>query len=1028
MNYVELRTKTNFSFLTGASHPNELIEQAVKMNLSGMALTDINGVYGMPRGYRVAKDHPNFKYLCGAELTFFDHAPLTLIAKNRAAYARICQLVTLSKKESEKGEGNLFINHFLNSLSDTIAANLVVIPRTESELGILWPELKKLFKRNLYLPLTFYQDGHDEKRVRRLLEIKNTWDLELVASNDVEYHVKKRKLVQDVLISIRETKPLSEIGFKIRGNGERYIKSPQHMVMLYKDFPEALQKTVEIADECTFSPSELKYRYPSEWIPENYTAQTYLEFLVKENAVHRTIDEKMQKLLDHELKLIGELGYADYFLTIYDIVRKANELDILCQGRGSAANSAVCYVLGITAINPSEMNLLFERFISAERGEPPDIDIDFEHERREEIIQYMYSRYGRDRAAMVSAVVTYQYRSAFREVCKAFGVAVGTLSAKKLERQFDELIKDHPQKESLQDKISYIAGEMQGFPRHLSIHSGGFTLSADPIIDIVPVEPARKEGRTIIQWDKYDLDTLGLIKVDVLSLGMLSCLSKTLKLTHHKLYEIPADDKATYTMIQNCDTVGTFQVESRAQMSMLGRLKPENFYDLVVQVAIVRPGPIVGNMVHPYLKRRRGLEEIKYPNKAVENILGKTKGVPLFQEQVMKLAIDLAGFTPGESDLLRKSINAWKTSRPLGEMGDRLRRGLIKGGMSPEFSNQIFEQIQGFSNYGFPESHAASFALLAYVSCYLKCHHPAEFACSLVNSQPMGFYRNDTIIYDAIRHGVRVLPVSINKSQWDCAIEGENTIRLGFRVVSGLSQSHVEAMVLEREQKEFTSLADFLKRSSLRADVIQRLALASRFEDFNWNARNSLWAIMEYENVLTKTSSEQLSFFTHTSYLNQQETNRSPSLNFSDLNGFEKVQNDYGAFSLSLQGHPMQELRKTITTIPKMTSKKIREMKSGSQIKTCGLVLIRQKPPTAKGTCFSTLEDEYGFIDLVLFPDTFEKYNDVFLNHCFLIVGGKMERDGNTVSIIVNHVAPLWQTETLHETPLALEPDQYFWG
>ncbi|OYZ23123.1 MAG: hypothetical protein B7Y39_06435 [Bdellovibrio sp. 28-41-41] len=445
---------------------------------------------------------------------------------------------------------------------------------------------------------------------------------------------------------------------------------------------------------------------------------------------------------------------------------------------------------------------------------------------------------------------------------------------------------------------------------------------------------------------------------------MLSCLSKALKLTNHKLYEIPADDKATYAMIQNCDTVGTFQVESRAQMSMLGRLKPENFYDLVVQVAIVRPGPIVGNMVHPYLKRRRGLEAVNYPNKAVEDILGKTKGIPLFQEQVMKLAIDLAGFTPGESDLLRKSINAWKTSRPLGEMGDRLR----------------------------------------------------------------GFYRNDTIIYDAIRHGVRVLPVSLNKSTWDCAIEGPNTIRLGFRVVSGLSKTHVEAMILEREQKDFTSLSDFLKRSSLRSDVIQRLALASRFEDFNWSARDSLWAIVEYENLLTKNSCEQLSFFTHTSYLYEMETSRQPSQAFSDLDGFEKVQNDYGAFSLSLQGHPMQELRKTMSEIPKMTSNKIRELKSGSQIKTCGLVLIRQKPPTAKGTCFSTLEDEYGFIDLVLFPDTFEKYNDVFLNHCFLIIGGKMERDGNTVSIIVNFVAPLWQAETLHETPLALEPDQYFWG
>lgn len=1027
-NYVELRARTNFSFLTGASHPQELIEQALKMGLSGMALADTNGVYGMPRGYRVAKDHPFFKYLCGTEFTFSDHAPLTVIAKNRAAYARITQLLTLSKSDKEKGDGFLQIRDILMGVSAEIADNWVVIPRTESNLPIQWNELKNLFHRNLYLPLTFYQDGHDEKRVRDLLKIKSQWDLELVASNDVEYHTKKRKLVQDVLISIREGKPLSEIGFKIRGNGERYIKPPQMMQRLYADFPEALEKTLQIAEECTFSPSELKYRYPSEWIPKGFSAQSYLEHLVWKNAPSRGLDERMKQQLNHEMSLIQELGYADYFLTIYDIVQESYKLDILCQGRGSAANSAVCYVLGITAINPLQMNLLFERFISAERGEPPDIDIDFEHERREEIIKYIYKKYGRDRAGMVSAVVTYQYRSAFREVSKAFGVPVGTLSAKKVERQFAELVKDHPQKDSLEEKISYIAGEMQGFPRHLSIHSGGFTLSADPIIDIVPIEPARKDGRTIIQWDKYDLDILGLIKVDVLSLGMLSCLSKSLKMLKTTLYALPKEDAATYMMIQNCDTVGAFQIESRAQMSMLGRLKPANFYDLVVQVAIVRPGPIVGDMVHPYLKRRQGLENITYPNKKVEDILGKTMGVPLFQEQVMKMAIELAGFKPGEADLLRKSINAWKTSLPIGEMGERLRQGLIDNGMTAEFAALIFEQIKGFSHYGFPESHAASFALLAYASCYIKCHHPAEFACSLVNSQPMGFYRNDTIIYDAIRHGVKVLPVSLNHSQWDCTIEAANTIRLGFRVVSGVNEKHVEELIYEREKEKFSGLVDFLKRSTLRSDVVERLALASRFEDFNWSPRDALWAIVAYENLLTKQNDQQLSLFTHTTFLNQDELTLPQSQQFDEIDGFEKIQNDYGAFSISLQGHPMEELRKTMTNIPKMTSKKIRELTSGSQVKTAGLVLIRQKPPTANGTCFSTLEDEFGFIDLVLFPATFEKFNDVFLNHCFIIISGKMEREGNTVSVIVSHVAPVWNTETLHETPLALEPDQYFWG
>ncbi|MBL7543309.1 MAG: error-prone DNA polymerase [Bdellovibrionaceae bacterium] len=1028
MSYIELRAKTNFSFLTGASHPYELVQQALELNLAGIALTDVDGVYGMPRGYRVAKENPLFKYICGTELTFYDHAPLTVLAKNRAAYACICQLITHAKTGQQKGQTHLSIQTFLQKTSGALASSFILIPRLESQHPILWAPLKNQFQSDIYLPLTFYQDGHDETRIQHLLALKASWNLELVATNDVEYHVKKRKLVQDVLISIREGQPLTEIGFKIRGNGERYIKSPHMMNELYTRFPDALAQTHRIAQQCTFSPRELKYRYPSEWIPHGFTGQTYLEHLVAQHSVVKGLNQKMHMQLDHELKLIKELDYADYFLTIYDIVRKAHELDILCQGRGSAANSAVCFVLGITAINPVQMNLLFERFISAERGEPPDIDIDFEHERREEIIQYMYEKYGRHRAGMVSAVVTYQYRNAFRDVCKAFGVPVGTLSAKKVERQFDELIHDHPHKEGLTEKISYIAGEMQGFPRHLSIHSGGFTLSADPIIDIVPIEPARREGRTIIQWDKYDLDILGLIKVDVLSLGMLSCLSKALKLTKKKLYELPADDAATYAMIQQCDTVGTFQVESRAQMSMLGRLKPKNFYDLVVQVAIVRPGPIVGNMVHPYLKRRNGLERVAYPNKKVEEILGKTMGVPLFQEQVMKLAIDLAGFTPGESDLLRKSINAWRTSRPIGEMGERLRRGLIHGGMTPEFAAQMFEQIQGFSHYGFPESHAASFALLAYASCYLKCHHPAEFACSLVNSQPMGFYRNDTIIYDAIRHGVRVLPLSLNTSEWDCTIEGDNTIRIGFRAVKGLSHQQARELIAQRNEHPFLSLTDFMKRSPLRADITERLALANRFEDFNWEARDALWAILSYEHLLNEPPSTQLSFFSHTTYLEKTELSPAESHPFSKTDGFEKIQNDYGAFSLSLQGHPMSELRKTMSIIPKMTSQKIRELRSGSLIKTAGLVLIRQKPPTANGTCFSTLEDEYGFIDLVLFPDTFEKYNDVFLNHCFIIVTGTMEREGNTVSVIVSSVAPLWQTDTLHNTPLALEPDQYFWG
>lgn len=1021
MSYAELRAKSNFTFLTGASHPEELVEQAILQGLKGLAITDVDGVYGMPRGYKIAKNHPDFKYIVGAEFQLVDHPNITVLARTRAAYGELCQLLTRAKHPCEKGQTRLELSPFLESLGGP--KDFFFLPRLSPEVRV--KELKEALGANLFLPLSIHLDGNDKKRVAEVLGLSREYEIPFVASNDVEYHVKERKLIQDVLVCVREGKTLPEAGFWLQPNAERYLKSPQQMRLLYKDFPEALTRTLDIAEACTFSPAELRYRYPSEWIPVGLSAQAYLEKLVWECAPERYpqgMSEAVEKQLRHELRLIEELAFADYFLTIYDIVEFAKRKDILCQGRGSAANSAVCYVIGITAIDPLQMDLLFERFISVERGEPPDIDIDFEHERREEVLQYIYEKYGRHRAAMVSAVITYRSRSAFREVCKAFGVPVGALSAKKVERDFDEITKHLPEPGKLREKIDCVAETIHGFPRHLSIHSGGFTLSADPITDIVPVEPARMDGRTIIQWDKYDLDTLGLIKVDVLSLGMLSCLQKTLKLVGKKLYELPANDEETYKMIQERDTVGTFQIESRAQMSMLGRLKPRHFYDLVVEVAIVRPGPIVGNMIHPYLKRRRGLEKIEYPNATVERILGKTLGIPLFQEQIMRLAIELADFTPGEADILRKSINAWRSSAPIAVMAERLKKGLLQNGLSEAFANLIFDQIQGFSHYGFPESHAASFALLAYASCYLKRHHPAEFACSLVNSQPMGFYRNDTILYDALRHGAKILPVSVVHSEWDCKMEGEGTIRLGFRLIHGIARKDVEALMEERSRTPFRSLGDFVRRSQIRKDVLHRLALAGRFEEFQWATREALWALLEYQNLFQKPAESQLSFFNDLDYLPLPEA----PAGFAGLNSFEKIQNDYSAFSVSTHGHPMRELRRT-GKLPKATSQTLLAAKAGSRLKLGGLVLIRQKPPTAKGVCFATLEDEFGFIDVILWKKNFEKYQEVFLNHCFIIVGGEVQKDENTVSLLVDFVAPVWKVDHLDQTPLPLEPTQYFY-
>ena len=657
------------------------------------------------------------------------------------------------------------------------------------------------------------------------------------------------------------------------------------------------------------------------------------------------------------------------------------------------------------------MNLLFERFVSVERNEPPDIDVDFEHERREEVIQHIYEKYGRDRAAMVSAVVTYRKRSAFREVSKAFGVDVGTLSAQELERAFDSV----SAKSGIPDCrgwVERVSEEMEGFPRHLSIHSGGFTLSADPIIEIVPVEPARMEKRTIIQWDKYDLDILGLLKVDVLSLGMLSALRKTLDAIGMALHQIPPEDLPTYKMIQKADTVGTFQVESRAQMSMLGRLGPRNFYDLVIQVAIVRPGPIVGQMVHPYLRRRQGIEKVDYYHPKLRNILERTLGIPLFQEQVMKIAIELAGFTPGEADQLRRAIGAWRSSGSIETIGKKLLEGLLKSGLPASFVEQIFEQIKGFSHYGFPESHAASFALLAYASCYLKCHYPAQFICAVLNSQPMGFYASHTLIDDVKRHGVAVYPIDPNQSDWDCRVEN-GTIRLGWNVVSGLAKKEGENILAKRP---FLNLNDFLSRTRIRRNILFKLALGDLFKGFGLDQRQALWQILEFQ---VQAEKPQLNLFSPQSYESQD------SLHFKNLDTYDAIKEDYEAFNLSARGHPMEGLRKRVS-LPKVTTFQAKRSAPDTPMTIAGLLLIRQRPSTANGVTFGTLEDEYGFLDMIIWPDICEKFKETFLYNCFLVVSGKIQRDGQSVSLLVQAMRPILKSSEKGESSLVIEPHQYF--
>jgi len=1012
MAYCELECKTNFSFLRGASHPKELIARAAELEFPALALNDFDGVYGIPKAFHCAKK-TSVKLITGASVNLEGHPRLTLLARDRAGYGLLCRLLTASHAGKEKGKAVLTWDELTAFCAESAASGLFALAPLEAELHRLLP----LFPdRRLFLTLQRVLDGRDAERTAKALWQRSRFQVPLLATNDVHYHAPERQRLQDALTAIREATPLQKLGHKLFPNGERHLKSPAQMAALFKDLPEAISASEEIAAQCEFSPSQLKYRYPSEWLPGGHTAQSYLEELSWQGAKKKYpegVPSKIAGIIRSELDLIAKLDYPHYFLTIQDIVAWARSQDILCQGRGAAANSVVCYCLEITAVDPTKVNLLFSRFLSEERSEPPDIDVDFEHDRREEVLQYVYKKYGRHRAAMVSAVITYRSRSALREVAKGLGIEVGTLSAKKLQKVFEERAAHSATREAAR-LVEELSEEMSGFPRHLSIHSGGFTLSADPITEIVPVEPARMEGRTIIQWDKNDLDFLDLLKVDLLSLGMLTALRRTLKLVGKELHSLnpEMDDKETYAMIQNADTVGTFQIESRAQMSMLGRLQPENFYDLVIEVAIVRPGPIVGGMVHPYLKRRRKQESPDSPHPKLEAILSRTLGVPLFQEQVMQIAVDLAGFTPGEADQMRRAIGAWRSSGEINQMLTRLENGLLASGLTQEYASRILGQIHGFAEYGFPESHAASFAMLAYASCYLKCHHPAEFTCGLLNSLPMGFYQSHSLIDDAKTHGVTVLAVDPQESDWECQMAGDRTIRLGWNMVKGLRRAEADQLVAARP---FSSMYDFLRRASLRRDVLLRLAMGGCFACFGLEPRNALWEVLEFQRRQLPHQGDL--------FLDQNYQKSAPPTAFASIGDFTRIQEEYAAYSLSTHGHPMMALRKMLR-VPKLNTQTAKALPNGSHLTVSGLILVRQKPPTAKNMTFSTLEDEFGFLDMAIAPDVYEKVKEVFLENCFLEVRGKMQRDAKSFSLWVLELRPLWRE---NETPeLFIEPTQYF--
>ncbi len=1035
--YAELVCRSNFSFLEGASHPGELVEQALVLGYRALALTDRDGVYGVVRAHQRLRDIERrggleglevdlerFRLIVGASVTIADRPPLVLLARDREGYGNLCSLLTRGRRRAPKGESWLEASD-LEPFASGLSA-ILPNPGTgdEGRKDVAWA--RDLFGDELSLGLARHLLPGQEALLQETVRLGKALEVPLVAVGDVLYHAPTRQPLQDVLTCVREGCTLEEAGLRLQPNGERHLHRRSEMVRRFADMPEAIRRGIEIAERCTFSLDELRYRYPSEILPDGFDdAMEYLRLLVREGARWRYPEGTpplVQAQLDHELELIERLDFPHYFLTVYDLVRFARGRDILCQGRGSAANSAVCFVLGITAVDPARSKLLFERFISEERGSPPDIDLDCEHERREEMIQYLYERYGRNRAALACTVICYRARSALREVGKVLGyteeeinaVAKGVLHSLGGEitpQLFSEARLDP--EEARNRLYGILTRQLVGFPRHLSIHVGGFLLSEDELSQIVPIENATMKDRTVIQWDKDDLDALRLLKVDVLGLGMLTCIRKTFELIkRHEgkeltLASIPPEDSSVYDMICEADTIGVFQIESRAQMTMLPRLKPRCFYDLVVEVAIVRPGPIQGDMVHPYLRRRNGEEPVVYPHPALKEILGRTYGVPLFQEQVMRLAVAVADFTPGEADELRRAMGSWRRTGRMGELTQKLLDGMRANGLKETFAQQILKQIKGFAEYGFPESHAASFALLVYASAYLKRHHPAPFICGLLNSLPMGFYPPRLLISDLQRHGEAIRPVDIQRSDWDSTLEPYHdgrgrrrfALRLGFRLVKGMKSAAGEAIEEARRRGgAFTSLGDLQRRARVDRGVLELLASADAFQSIVAGRRDALWAV----RGLAPTADD---------LLQEVEPTDTGETELPRASPLEEVVADFQSFGLSLRSHPLKLARPELARRGVLAARGLLDVPDGGRVTVAGIVVARQRPMTASGTVFLSLEDETGISNVVIWPSQFDRFRKVAARSALLVVSGQLQRTGIVIHVIASHIEELELTE-----------------
>ncbi len=1023
--YVELQTTSNFSFLKGASYPEELVHRAVELEHKAIAITDRNTLAGVVRAHLAARE-TGIKIIVGARLDFTDSESILCLPTNHAAYSRLTRLITLGRRRAPKGECYLSIDDFLNAQKDQI---IVILSQSQCDLDHLSFTLSRfsgVMGDRCYLSLQNFLEYGDTRRIALLDNLASKVNVSTVVTNDVHYHDLTRRKLQDTLTAIKNRCTVDNAGYKLFVNAERHLKSADAMSALFPNHKEAISRTVEIAERCSFSLDQLVYEYPDDEAPPGTTPQKHLTDLAWAGAQDRYpsgIPDKVCLQIKHELQLIDELSYANYFLTVHDIVQYARNRGILCQGRGSAANSAVCYCLGITAVDPTKIDLLFERFISAERGEPPDIDVDFEHERREEVIQYIYKKYGRERAGLAATVIHYRGRSAMREVARAMGLSRDVEDALSKASVIERLSKKNklPLREvGLSENDPKIiltlqlASEISGFPRHLSQHVGGFVITRGRLDDLVPIANATMEGRTTIEWDKDDLDTLGFLKIDVLGLGMLSCIRKAFELLqkHHQhevdLATVPAEDPEVYKMLSRADSVGVFQVESRAQMTMLPRLKPRAFYDLVIEVAIVRPGPIQGDMVHPYLRRRNGEEEVTFPSESLREVLGKTYGVPLFQEQAMKIAIVAAGFTPAEADGLRRAMATFRRMGTIQQYRNKMIRGMIARGYEEDFANRCFKQIEGFGDYGFPESHAASFALLVYVSAWLKYHHPAIFACSLLNSQPMGFYAPAQIVGDASKHGVTIYPPDVNYSHWDSTIEitaeGLDALRLGLRQIKGFREDFADQLITARKMgngRPFFDIDDFARRSNLPKSVLEQLADADAFQSINLSRRQALWSTQ-------RVNSNQAPLFIESGEGIVEQKLHLPSMGLG-----EEVSHDYRTIHLSLKDHPLSLLRNLMTSMRAIPAKKLSKIENGGVVSVSGLVISRQRPGTASGVIFTTLEDETGSANVIIWPSVFEKYRKETLVSKLLLVRGELQREGLVIHIIARHLIDM--TSKLYE-------------